>query len=244
MALAAADRNRLQAAIGYSFRNPEWLERALTHSTRRQEDPAGEPADNEKLEFVGDAVLGLLVSELLFAEFPHWPPGKLSQSKARLVSTGSLSAAARALQLGAYLRLGRGEEKTGGREKETILADAFEALLAAVYLDGGLAAARGFLRRTLLDQALAAQAEELGQPDEKSALQEYLQARGWRPAEYRVISETGPDHQKSFAVEVRVEGEVLALSEGPSKKKAEQLAAGLALARLRARSGLEKEQNV
>lgn len=222
-------RSRLEAAIGYAFREPRWLERALTHSTRRQEAPAREPFDNEKLEFLGDAVLGLLTGEWLFDQFPGWSPGKLSQSKAKLVSAPSLCAAARHLGLGAFLLLGRGEEKTGGRDKQSVLADAFEALLAAIYLDGGLEPARAFVRRTLLEEVLRHESKTLGQPDRKSALQEFLQARGRRPAEYRVATETGPDHQKRFVVEVFIEGRALAACEGSSKKQAEQGAAGRAL---------------
>ncbi len=228
------ERAALEHAIGHRFREPRRLDRALTHSTLRQEAAANFAGDNEELEFLGDAVLGLVVSEYLLAAFPDWTAGKLSQSKARLVSAPSLHQAARALNLGAYVQLGRGEEKTGGREKETVLADAYEAVVAAVYLDAGLEAVGAFIRRSLLDPASANDAELLAQPDHKSALQELLQSRGQRPAEYRVVSESGPDHQKQFLVEVLVEGRARARSAGSSKKKAEQTAAGLALEQLRA----------
>lgn len=234
MAMNESDRTALELAIGHRFSDPQRLDRALTHSTVGQEASAGFSGDNEELEFLGDAVLGLVVSEFLVHSFPDWNAGKLSQSKARLVSAPLLYQAARRLNLGAYVRLGRGEEKTGGREKETVLADAYEAVVAAVYLDAGLTAVAGFVGRSLLDHALRDQTASLGQPDHKSALQEYLQARGQHPAEYRVVSETGPDHQKTFAVEVLVAGQALGRSEGASKKKAEQTAAGLALQRLRA----------
>ena len=233
MALNETDRTALELAIGHRFSDPLRLARALTHSTVRQEATPGFSGDNEELEFLGDAVLGLVVSEFLVHTFPEWNAGRLSQSKARLVSAPVLHQAARQLNLGAYVQLGRGEEKTGGREKETVLADAYEAVVAAVYLDAGLAAASVFVRRTLLDEALREQSALPGQPDHKSALQEYLQARGQHPAEYRVVSETGPDHQKTFSVEVVVAGQVVAGSEGASKKKAEQVAAGIALQRLR-----------
>lgn len=234
------DRQELEAAIGHAFRSTPWLDRALTHSTRQQETSPDSSDDNEKLEFLGDAVLGLVVSDYLLRACPDWPPGKLSQSKARLVNAASLHAAALRLSLGKYLQLGRGEEKTGGREKATILADAYEALLAAVYLDAGLDAAAGFVMRTLLDETVRGQAEALGLPDRKSALQEFLQARGLRPAEYSVVKESGPDHRKLFLVEVRVEGRALAVCEGASKKKAEQGAARIALEQLRAETEVQK----
>ncbi len=233
MALNETLRNALELAIGHSFSNPGFLERALTHSTVRQEAAADFSGDNEELEFLGDAVLGLVVSEHLLRTFPEWTAGKLSQSKARLVSAQMLHQAARRINLGAFVQLGRGEEKTGGREKETVLADAFEAVVGAIYLDGGLAAAAGFVSRTLLEEALRENTAQLGVPDPKSALQEFLQARGVRPADYRVAGESGPDHQKTFIVEVYVGGRCVANGEGTSKKKAEQLAAGAALLRLR-----------
>jgi len=228
------DRAALEQAIGHSFSDPTRLLRALTHSTVRQEAAPGFLGDNEELEFLGDAVLGLVVSEYLLLGFPEWNAGKLSQSKARLVSAPMLHQAALRLNLGAYVQLGRGEEKTGGREKETVLADAYEAVVAAIYLDAGLAAAAAFVQRSLIEEAMRVQATLLGVPDHKSALQEYLQARGMRPAEYRVVGESGPDHQKMFLIEVFVAGQFVARDEGLSKKKAEQGAAGIALQELRA----------
>ena len=230
--MGEAELEPLEAVLGHRFRRREWLELALTHSTRRLE--AAETADNERLEFLGDAVVGLVVSEHLAGTFPHWTAGQLSQARARIVSAESLSLAARELDLGSYLRLGRGEEKTGGREKPTLLADAYEALIAALYYDGGLEAARDFVQRTLVEPALLNAPQALGQPDEKSALQEYLQARGQAPAEYRVVSESGPDHRKSFRIEVVVAGVAVAGAEAGNKKKAEQQAAAQALRELRA----------
>jgi ribonuclease-3 len=229
----------LEAALGHCFRQREWLERALTHSSRRREPPAtiaGE--DNEKLEFLGDAVLGALVSEYLVTSFPDWSEGQLSKSRAKLVNSHSLQAAARRLNLGQYLRLGRGEEKTGGREKSTVLADAYEAVVAAIYLDAGLDAAREFVRSSLLEETIGREAQHLGQPDHKSGLQEFLQARGHPPAEYRVVSESGPDHRKTFLVEVCMAGRVLGSAAGANKKEAEQAAARLALERLRDQAGV------
>ncbi len=233
MAMNETHRKALELAIGHSFSDPTLLHRALTHSTVRQEAASDFSGDNEELEFLGDAVLGLVVSEHLLRNFPGWNAGKLSQSKARLVSAQMLHQAARRLNLGTYVRLGRGEEKTGGREKETVLADAYEAVVGAIFLDAGLPAAAGFISRTLLEDALRENSALLGIPDHKSALQEFLQARGARPADYRVASESGPDHQKSFVVEVFIAGNCVAQGEGSSKKKAEQVAAGAALQRLR-----------
>lgn len=224
----------LEAALGRRFRRRDLLERALTHRSRRQETPATPAAeDNEKLEFLGDAVLGALVSEYLVTSFPDWSEGQLSKSRAKLVNATSLYAAARRLHLGRYLRLGRGEEKTGGREKPAVLADAYEAVVAAIYLDAGLDAAREFVLSSLLKQAVGAEAHRLGQPDHKSGLQELLQARGRPPAEYRVVSEDGPDHRKTFVVEVCVAGRAIASGRGANKKEAEQAAARLALEQLR-----------
>src|SRR5216117_2903165 len=227
--------------LGYKFSAKELLERALTHSSAVPElRSAGAeeavaavlPRDNERLEFLGDAVLELLASEYLLGAFPEWSEGQLSKSRARIVNASSLEMAARRLRLGEHLRLGRGEEKTGGREKQTLLADAFEAVVAAVYLDGGLGAAREVLRRVLFEQALEERGERIADSDRKSALQEFLQGRGRPPAEYRLAREEGPDHQKLFHIEVWSLGECLASGDGSTKKEAEQKAARAALERL------------
>jgi len=227
-----AERRALEALLGHRFRNPDWLERALTHSSRKSEVGEGRSVDNERLEFLGDSVLGLVVSEFLWRNFPEWNAGMLSRSKARLVSTRSLGEAAQRLHLGRYLRLGRGEEKTGGREKRNLLADAYEAVIAAIYLDGGVEPASRLVRQSLLDPAMAHEPSLLGKADHKSALQEWLQHRGMGLVEYRVVKETGPDHEKIFHVEARLGSRKLAGSEGMSKKEAEQNAARLALERL------------
>jgi len=230
----------LEERLGHKFSNRELLDRALTHSSAIPElrGAAGDApegvdlSDNERLEFLGDAVLELLASEYLLAAFPEWSEGQLSKSRARIVNAGSLEAAARRLRLGEHLRLGRGEEKTGGREKQTLLADAFEAVVAAVYLDAGLAAARELLQRVLFEQALEERGERIAESDRKSALQEFLQGRGQPPAEYRLAGESGPDHQKTFQIEVWVGGECLARGVGSTKKEAEQRAARSALEQL------------
>src|SRR6266704_1335958 len=227
------DDTALEERLGYKFSARELLERALTHSSAVPELRAAGaeladnpllPRDNERLEFLGDAVLELLASEYLLANFPEWSEGQLSKSRARIVNAGSLEAAARRLRLG--------EEKTGGREKQTLLADAFEAVVAAIYLDTGLGAAREVLRRVLFEQALEERGERIAESDRKSALQEFLQGRGRPPAEYRMAGESGPDHQKVFWIEVWVDGECMATGKGSTKKEAEQRAARSALAQL------------
>ncbi len=220
------ERAEIEAILEHRFAHPERLERALTHRSHRQ---STEGIDNERLEFLGDRVLGLVASEQLFESFSHWDAGKLSKGLARLVSATSIHAAARRLKLGHHLRLGPGEEKTGGREKMRLLADAYEAIVGAIYLDAGLPAAAGFLRRTLILPALEDGAEGLERTDHKSALQEWLQQRALGTVEYRVRSETGPEHQKTFEVEVWHGGRKLSSSHGRSKKEAEQHAAQGAL---------------
>lgn len=227
---------QLEDRLGHRFRDSGLLARALTHSSalpdlRVGHDGNESASDNERLEFLGDAVLNLLASEYLLEKFPGWSEGQLSKSRARLVNAHALEQAARRLNLGIHLRLGRGEEKTGGREKPTLLADAFEAIVAAIYLDGGLQAARDMLRASLFQHALE-RGEQLFEADRKSALQEFLQGRGQTPAEYRVAAESGPDHRKMFRIEVWVNGICLAVGEGTTKKEAEQRGARAALERL------------
>jgi ribonuclease-3 len=239
--MARGEDDRLMDRLGYAFRDPLLLDRALTHSSAvpelraaRGEDIAFSGSvvqDNERLEFLGDAVLELLTSEYLLLNYPEWTEGQLSKSRARIVNAHSLEIAARGLHLGEHLRLGRGEEKTGGRDKPALLADAFEAIVAAMYLDGGLGPARELLRRTVFEQALE-DGDRISESDRKSALQEFLQAKGSQPAEYRLAGETGPDHQKTFRVEVWVRGEFMSSAEGTTKKEAEQKAARSALDKL------------
>jgi ribonuclease-3 len=228
----------LEQAIGYRFRQPELLDRALTHRSAVSEGTTSRgPADNEQLEYQGDSVLGLIVSEHLVETFTDWSEGQLSKSRARLVNASSLCAAARRLNLGNYLRLGKGEENTGGREKPALLSDALEALIAAIYLDAGLPAAREFVKRALLETAIEAQGSRLELSDNKTALHEILQARGLPPARYSVVREAGPDHQKTFWIEVGVPGLLTATGVGSNKKEAEQSAAAQALEQLRAEKG-------
>ncbi len=227
----------LERAIDYRFRDRGLLEHAMTHTSRANEDVSGGVVDNESLEFLGDAVLGFVVADLLFREFPRSDEGQKSKIKASLVSTGTLARQAERLGLGDHLLLGRGEEKTGGRRKQALLADTYEALIAAVYLDGGIEQARAFLLREFTPLVAEIRAHGVTAGDHKSALQEFLQARDRPLPEYRLTGTMGPDHRKQFQVAVVVGGDVLAEAVGPSKKEAEQEAARLALHRLRGGDG-------
>jgi len=226
--------DELQRRIEYRFRDRGLLEHALTHKSRAAEDASGGISDNESMEFLGDAVLGLVVADALFRQYPLYDEGQKSKIKASVVSTQSLARHAERLQLGEHLILGRGEEKTGGRFKQALLADAYEALIAAIYLDGGLESAQTFLLRELREALDAGGAPGFA-PDFKSALQERLQAIGSPLPEYRVSGESGPDHRKIFSVDVVVSGQVLGSASGKAKKEAEQEAARIALAGLSAR---------
>jgi len=230
----------LEKRLGHRFKKPELLELALTHRSYANE--RGAAVHYERLEFLGDAVLGLIASEWLYARYPDLPEGELSKLKAHLVSKSALAPYAERLELGAALRLGVGEERSGGRTKISLLADSMEALFGAVYLDGGLAgglrAAREVVEpmlETTLASGPSARSRTFG-ADSKTRLQELAQARGWPLPEYRLIGESGPDHSKSFTVECWVDGAPASRGEGPSKKIAEQRAATDALARLPAAS--------
>ena len=230
--MSKASPESLQSLIGYKFCNSHWLLEALTHSSYARE--VSEPLrDNEQLEFLGDAVLNFLVSVRLADTFPNFPEGKLSRGRARLVAAEHLGRVALQLGLGKYLRLGRGEEKTGGRAKLSLMANALEALVAAIYRDGGLRAARRFVHRFILPADLEAAAGDLFTVDYKSALQEHLQAQRLSPAAYKVISEVGPEHRKIFSVEASAGDFGTARGSGNSKKAAEQQAARALFERLR-----------
>jgi ribonuclease-3 len=235
--------------FGHRFARPELLRWALTHRSLAYETNAEEQlnpsADNEQLEFVGDAVLGLVVAESLFRRFPESREGELTRLRASLVSRRHLGAVAARMDIGALLRLGRGEEQSGGRQKPALLANALEAVIAALYLDGGLEAARKFIEARIIEPALpelhlalrAGDTFSGAIGDHKSALQEHLQAAGAGQPQYVLTAQTGPDHQKRFRVEVRVAdgaggSRALAESEGTTKKQAQQEAARVAFERL------------
>ncbi|MCI0589695.1 MAG: ribonuclease III [Planctomycetes bacterium] len=241
---ASTALDRLQDSLGYRFREPGLLEQALTHRSRRQEDLAlaaqGAPrtgeapvvaGDNETLEFLGDAILGFVVAEALRrGAAPEVEVGKLARRRSSLVSEASLAPRARTLGIGAALKLGRGEDLTGGREKASLLADAFEAVVAAIFLDGGLRQARAFIFRQF-PEGFGVPEGEAGE-DPKTRLQEILQAQARPLPEYRVISESGPDHARAFTVELIVDGKSIARGTGRTKKAAGTEAARLALERL------------
>jgi ribonuclease-3 len=221
----------LEGILGYTFRNPALLRQALTHRSILSEAPEGDKArNNEQLEFLGDAILGFIASDFLLERHPDLPEGDLSKLKARFVSAGTLHRVAAGLGLGSHLILGRGEELSGGREKRALLADALEAIIAAIYLDGGLEAARRFVvERILLSPEASSDLDEIQPIDSKSALQEFAQARKLPTPRYVVLRETGPDHRKRFTVEVRLGREFTATGEGESKKSASQAAASAVL---------------
>lgn len=226
----------LEQALGHRFRDRQLIEQALTHRSRAHEDGRGQDATNESLEFLGDAVLGFVVADLVFQEFPDSDEGQKSKVKASLVSFSALARVAERIDLGSHLRLGRGEDKTGGRHKPVLLADACEAVIAAVYLDGGLAAARSCIVRLLtplLEEMRARGVSVAGAGDFKSSLQEYLQARRQPPPVYRIVDQVGPDHDKVFTVDVQASGRTLGEATGRSRKEAEQQAARAALDALR-----------
>jgi len=225
----------LERVIGYRFRDRGLLEHALTHRSRVHEDASGGVIDNESLEFLGDSVLGFVIADMLFRQFPQHNEGQKSKLKASIVSATSLARLGERINLGDYLILGRGEEKTGGRRKLALIADCFEALIAAVFLDGGIEAAQGFIQRMFegqIEEARKSGADAAFTEDYKSALQEWLQSHDRGLPAYRLVSEIGPAHRRRFEVEVLVHGHALAKAEGRSKKEAAQAAAKAALARL------------
>jgi ribonuclease-3 len=227
----------LEKRIGYRFRDRGLLEHALTHRSRVHEDASGGVIDNESLEFLGDSVLGFVIADMLFRQFPHHNEGQKSKLKASIVSAASLARLAERLGIGEFLILGRGEEKTGGRRKHAIIADCYEALIAAIYLDGGIEPARGFIERQfedLIEEARRSGAHAEFTEDYKSALQERLQRDGRGLPVYRLTAELGPPHHRRFHVDVVVGGEVLTSAEGRTKKEAAQGAARAALAMLNA----------
>ena len=235
--MVETERTELETLLGYTFRRPSLLESALTHSSRRNEaGPGAAVEDNERLELLGDAVLGLVVTAQLLESFPEWSVGRLNRAKGDLVSAPALHAVAQRLEIGRFLQLGPGEEKTGGRQKPNLLADALEAVVAAIYNDGGLEAATQFVRRTLWDEAVNDGVEQLGQADPKSALSDRLRELGLEQPDYRLLETSGPDHCKIFRVEVCAAGRSLGVAEGMTKKQAELAAARLALEQLSTRS--------
>ncbi len=242
----SSDIQELQAVLGHRFAEPRLLEQALTHSSyanelEQDEIPQRRPGHNEQMEFLGDAVLGLVTSRALYERYPEYAEGLLSKMRAHLVSARHLVKIGRQLKLGEQLRLGRGEERTGGRQKSALLVNAVEAVIAALFLDGGLEPARAFI----LNHVIGPELDRMKDPratvamsDQKSALQEWLQASGRRQPSYSVVHEEGPDHKKLFTVEVRVvdaagQESVMGRAQGATKKRAEQRAAQETLEQLK-----------
>jgi len=222
----------LQQEIGYSFKNNELNNEALTHSSYANETKNKRIGHNERLEFLGDSVLSLIVSDYIFTKFKSLPEGELTKVRANVVCEPALAAKAKAINLGKYLLLGKGEELTGGRTRNSILADAFEALLGAMYIDGGLEVVRSFVLIRMTDVMELACSGSFFK-DYKTQLQELLQSKTTDKIVYQVVKESGPDHDKTFCVEVSVNGEVLGSGEGKSKKLAEQSAAQFAIEKVR-----------
>jgi ribonuclease-3 len=219
----------LEELIGYKFSNEGLLLQALTHRSYVNEREGENIRHNESLEFLGDSVLGFLISARIFQRYPDMTEGDLSKVKAFLVSAANLVRLAEKIRLGDFIRLSRGEEKTGGRTKRAIIVDTFEAVIGAIYLDGGVEAASDFVWRQIKEFLEGLDLKQLTYGDFKSALQEQLHNLGRPEPEYRVVNELGPDHRKTFVVQVVIHGEVVAESSGKTKKEAQQSAARLAL---------------
>ena len=219
----------LETKLGYQFQNPKLLDHALTHSSYANEHHLGSISSNERLEFLGDSVLGMIVADHLYRTFPDLPEGDLTRIRANLVCEGSLVLVAKEWDLGRYLKLGKGENACGGRSRPSILADAVEAVLAAVFLDGGLEHDRDIIQRFLLDRM-----EQVNRAsrDHKTYLQELVQRKSGQVLSYELIGESGPDHNQTFQMQVLLNGQPIGQGTGHSKKEAEQAAANAAIERL------------
>jgi len=234
-----ANLAHLQQALGVSFNQPALLAQALTHSSFANENP-GAAVSNERLEFLGDAVLALIVAENLYRNFPELPEGQMTKIRSYLVKQETLAQVAKGIELGAYLYLGKGEENSGGQEKPANLARALEAVIAAIYLDQGFPTTESLILKLLDPEFQAAISEDIV-TDYKSRLQEYLQAQSQPAPNYQLIGTEGPDHAKTFIVEVCLNETVLAIGSGRAKKLAEMEAARLALEKLSALPENKKE---
>ncbi len=216
----------LEAAIGYKFKNIQLLHNALTHSSYANERWHNSLLSNERLEFLGDSVLGMLVAEYLYHNFPNRPEGELTRMRADMVCEQTLAAAANRIGIGAHLLLGHGEEQGGGRSRNSILADAMESVIAACFLDGGIAAALKVVQQFILVEVPVT---KLHNADYKTQLQELVQQKKNQVLSYALVGQSGPDHDKKFDVEVSLNGTVVGFGSGSSKKRAEQMAAASAI---------------
>ena len=223
-------QNEFETLIGYEFKNPHLLQQALTHSSYANEKHMKKHSDNERLEFLGDAVLEVISSEFLFTNYPDLPEGNLTKLRASLVCEPTLAACTQQIQLGEFIRLGKGEDMTGGRTRKSILSDALEAVIGAIYLDGGFTNAKEFILKFILTDI---EHKKLFY-DSKTILQEVVQGHYEESLNYKLIGESGPDHDKSFSVEVRIGEKVIGTGTGHTKKAAEQEAAYQALLILKA----------
>ena len=219
----------LEAAIGYRFKNITLLQNALTHSSYANERWHNSLLSNERLEFLGDAILGMTVAKYLYQTFPDRPEGELTRMRADMVCEQTLAKVAARINLGKHLLLGNGEEQGGGRTRNSILADAVESVIAASYLDGGMEAAQRFIEQFILVEVPV---KKLHNADYKTALQELVQQKKNQVLSYTLVGESGPDHDKQFDVEVKLNGQVVGIGSGSSKKRAEQDAARAALEKL------------
>ena len=222
---------KLEAKIGYSFKDRGLLETALTHSSYANEKHPGNCQSYERLEFLGDSILGLVTAEFLYAREPSLPEGRMTRLRAELVCEGSLCTIAQRLGLGQYMRLGKGEERTGGRERTSILADMVEAIIAAMYLDSGMTQCRAFIMKELLSGAEISDSHRSA--DYKTELQELVQRKSDQTISYELTGESGPDHNKLFTFTVSINGLASGTGSGRTKKEAEQMAAQKALEELR-----------
>ena len=219
----------LEEKLGYTFQDRKLLEGALYHSSYANKNRGRGIASNERLEFLGDAVLGMVVADHLYRAHPDMPEGELTRTRAALVCEGSLVKVARELSLGDYLKLGKGESAGGGRRRPSIQADAVEAIIAAIYLDGGIGSARKMIQRFILSRNPGDVTEN---QDYKTALQELVQKESGQELSYHLVGESGPDHDKRFAIQVTLNGKVIGHGEGRSKKEGEQMAAQEAIKNL------------
>jgi ribonuclease-3 len=222
--------NTLEKRLEYSFKNKELLQTALTHSSYANENRGSGCESNERLEFLGDSVLGMVVADYLFHNYSHMPEGNMTRLRAELVCESSLVVVARDLGLGDYIHLGKGEELSGGRQRPSILADCVEAVIAAIYLEGGMEVAEAFIKKNILSSVAVERA--LKSKDYKTALQELVQQKSGQALTYTLIDESGPDHMKSFTVQVSLNGRPIGQGTGRTKKEAEQAAACEAIGEL------------
>lgn len=217
----------LESAIGYRFHNISLLQNALTHSSYANERWHNSLLSNERLEFLGDSILGMLVAEFLYRNFPNRPEGELTRMRADMVCEGTLASVANTIGLGEHLLLGHGEERLGGRNRDSILADAMESVIAACFLDGGMEAAERFIRRFILTEVPV---NQFHNADYKTQLQELVQQKKNQTLTYTLTAQSGPDHDRTFTVEVSLNGSPVGMGTGSSKKRAEQEAARAAIA--------------